>query len=56
MPVRLEVNGETHVLDVPATRRLLHVLRGVLRVETFLILLVIGAGFGAAGWSVLVTG
>lgn len=31
-------------------------LRGVLRVETFLILLIIGGGFGAAGWSVLVTG
>lgn len=31
-------------------------LRGVLRLETFLILLIIGAGFGAAGWSVLVTG
>ena len=31
-------------------------LRGQLRLETFLILLIIGAGFGAAGWSVLVTG
>lgn len=31
-------------------------LRGVLRLETFLILLIIGGGFGAAGWSVLVTG
>lgn len=27
MPVRLEVNGETHVLDVSPTRRLLAVLR-----------------------------
>jgi hypothetical protein len=31
-------------------------LRGMLRLETFLILLIIGAGFGAAGWTVLVTG
>jgi hypothetical protein len=31
-------------------------LRGVLRLETFLILLIIGGGFGAAGWSVLVPG
>ena len=31
-------------------------LRGVLRLETFLILLIIGGGFGAAGWSVLVMG
>jgi hypothetical protein len=31
-------------------------LRGVLRLETFLILLIIGGGFGAAGWSVLTLG
>ena len=27
MPVTLEVNGETHALDVSPARRLLHVLR-----------------------------
>jgi hypothetical protein len=31
-------------------------LRGMLRLETFLILLIIGGGFGAAGWSVLTLG
>ncbi len=39
-----------------ACHALAHALRGMLRLETFLILLIIGAGFGAAGWSVLVTG
>ena len=39
-----------------ACHALAFALRGMLRLETFLILLIIGAGFGAAGWSVLVTG
>ena len=39
-----------------ACHALAFALRGRLRLETFLILLIIGGGFGAAGWSVLVTG
>jgi hypothetical protein len=35
---------------------LAYALRGLLRLETFLILLIIGTGFGAAGWSVLMLG
>jgi nicotinate dehydrogenase subunit A len=45
MPVTLEVNGETHVLDVPATRRLLHVLREDLSLTGAKL----GCGEGACG-------
>ena len=45
MPVTLEVNGETHVLDVPATRRLLHVLREDLALTGAKL----GCGEGACG-------
>jgi hypothetical protein len=39
-----------------ACHALAFALRGALRLETFLILLIIGGGFGAAGWSVLALG
>ena len=45
MPVTLEVNGETHVLDVPAARRLLHVLREDLALTGAKL----GCGEGACG-------
>jgi aerobic-type carbon monoxide dehydrogenase small subunit (CoxS/CutS family) len=45
VPVRLEVNGETHVLDVPATRRLLTVLRDDLALTGAKL----GCGEGACG-------
>jgi aerobic-type carbon monoxide dehydrogenase small subunit (CoxS/CutS family) len=45
MPVTLEVNGETHVLDVPPTRRLLTVLRE----ELALTGAKLGCGEGACG-------
>jgi aerobic-type carbon monoxide dehydrogenase small subunit (CoxS/CutS family) len=45
MTVTLEVNGETHVLDVPATRRLLSVLRDNLALSGAKL----GCGEGACG-------
>jgi aerobic-type carbon monoxide dehydrogenase small subunit (CoxS/CutS family) len=45
MPVALEVNGETHVLDVPADRRLLSVLREDLALTGAKL----GCGEGACG-------
>lgn len=45
MPVTLEVNGETHALDVPPTRRLLTVLREDLALTGAKL----GCGEGACG-------
>ena len=45
MPVTLEVNGETHTLDVSPARRLLHVLRGDLALTGAKL----GCGEGACG-------
>lgn len=45
MPVELEVNGETHVLEVPPTRRLLSVLRDDLALTGAKL----GCGEGACG-------
>ncbi len=45
MPVALEVNGEAHVLDVPAARRLLSVLREDLALTGAKL----GCGEGACG-------
>jgi aerobic-type carbon monoxide dehydrogenase small subunit (CoxS/CutS family) len=45
MPLTLEVNGETHVVDAPATRRLLTVLRDDLALTGAKL----GCGEGACG-------
>jgi aerobic-type carbon monoxide dehydrogenase small subunit (CoxS/CutS family) len=45
MPIALEVNGETHVLEVPPTRRLLTVLRE----DLALMGAKLGCGEGACG-------
>jgi aerobic-type carbon monoxide dehydrogenase small subunit (CoxS/CutS family) len=45
VPVTLEVNGETHVLDIPPTRRLLSVLREDLALTGAKL----GCGEGACG-------
>ncbi len=45
MPVTLEVNGETHIVDAPATRRLLSVLRDDLALTGAKL----GCGEGACG-------
>jgi aerobic-type carbon monoxide dehydrogenase small subunit (CoxS/CutS family) len=45
MPITLEVNGETHVVDAPATRRLLTVLRDDLALTGAKL----GCGEGACG-------
>lgn len=45
MPIALEVNGETHLLDVPPTRRLLTVLREDLALTGAKL----GCGEGACG-------
>jgi len=45
VPVTLEVNGETHTLDVSPARRLLHVLRGDLALTGAKL----GCGEGACG-------
>jgi aerobic-type carbon monoxide dehydrogenase small subunit (CoxS/CutS family) len=45
MPVTLEVNGQSHVLDVSGTRRLLHVLREDLALTGAKL----GCGEGACG-------
>jgi aerobic-type carbon monoxide dehydrogenase small subunit (CoxS/CutS family) len=45
MPLTLEVNGETHVVDAPPTRRLLAVLRDDLALTGAKL----GCGEGACG-------